>query len=569
MWREVVFIWLLFMLALPLESQEADNVKFMMNLLAKDAEELSEDEILHYSELLKRPLRLNSATAAQMQESGLMTRYQAVSIIDYRRRSGQILSFTELAALDGFSDEFIQKIRPFLSLECVTEINGRQSHEITGRTSLRSTSEQTRYGYASRYKFNYGERLSLSLASSRSLDASSTVPDALSGSIDIRFRKMPLRLAAGDFNARFGQGLALWSGADFSSLNDPSAYLRRSSGITSSSSFTGNDILTGGAAELDLNRFCISAFLAFPGIKSIKSKPDKLSAMPACNATWLWKYCQAGMTHYAEFKGLASGQTAHIPNMKTSIDFSACFKGVDLFSEFMHDWVHAKLSALAGTAFPLCESADMAAMIRSSRGEHMFAISSSYDARKRLKGSIAANVILYSEPKADTQDRSLQLKFHTQWQYALSDSFAIKLRITERVRSWGEKFRTDVRSDFSWQHEAFSANIRFNILNCIDTSFLTYAEGGFKPDKFSIYLRLGLFYVDNWEDRIYAYERDAPGCYNSPAFYGRGVWSSFYASCKFSRWCRLYLRAGYTAYPFIAEKKPGKAELRLQTAFSF
>jgi hypothetical protein len=84
-----------------------------------------------------------------------------------------------------------------------------------------------------------------------------------------------------------------------------------------------------------------------------------------------------------------------------------------------------------------------------------------------------------------------------------------------------------------------------------------------------LYLRQGAFIVDHWDDRIYAYERDAPGCFNSPAFYGRGVWTSFMASFKFSRWCKLYLRAGYTSYPFMKENKPGKAELRFQSVFDF
>lgn len=568
MWREAVLVWVFLMSVFTLASQETDNMKSVLEILSKEPEELSEDEIQHYSDLLKKPLRLNLASLSEMQESGLLTRYQSVSVLDHIARSGQIMSLMELSSLDGFTEESVERLKPFISLEYVPDPGGRAVHEITCRVTGKS-SENDRYAYAGRYKFNSGEKLAVSVALSRSLDARSFRPDALSGSVAVRLRKAPLRFVAGDFNARFGQGLALWSGADFSSLNEPSAYLRRSSGITSSSSFTGNNLLTGGAAELIMNRFSISAFFALPGIKYIKSKPDKLSAIPACNVTWLWKYGQAGLTHYAEFKGLASGQDAHIPDMKTSLDFSACFRGVDVFSELVHDWVSAKLSALAGTAFPICESADMAAMIRSSGGEHMFAMSSSYDSRKRLKGSVAANVILYSEPKADDQDRSLQLKFHTQWQCVLSDSFAIKLRMAERIRSWGEKFRTDVRSDLSWQHESFSVNFRFNVLNCIDTSFLTYLECGFKPEKFSIYLRLGIFVIDDWEDRIYAYERDAPGCYNSPAFYGRGVWSSFYASWKLNRWCRLFLRAGYTAYPFMAEKKPGKAELRLQTAFSF
>ena len=75
--------------------------------------------------------------------------------------------------------------------------------------------------------------------------------------------------------------------------------------------------------------------------------------------------------------------------------------------------------------------------------------------------------------------------------------------------------------------------------------------------------------MDNWDDRIYAYERDVPGAYNSPAFYGRGMWSSFIASWKPAEWCKLYLRAGVTIYPFMEEKKPGKAELRFQSVFDF
>jgi hypothetical protein len=100
-------------------------------------------------------------------------------------------------------------------------------------------------------------------------------------------------------------------------------------------------------------------------------------------------------------------------------------------------------------------------------------------------------------------------------------------------------------------------------------AWLTYIEGGTKKEKLSAYIRQGFFVVDNWDDRIYAYERDVPGAYNSPAFYGRGMWSSFIASWKPAEWCKLYLRAGVTIYPFMEEKKPGKAELRFQSLFDF
>ena len=163
----------------------------------------------------------------------------------------------------------------------------------------------------------------------------------------------------------------------------------------------------------------------------------------------------------------------------------------------------------------------------------------------------------------------MQFKFHTQWQSQLSESWQLNLRLTERIRSWGQIFRTDLRTDILWKSGIYSLTYRFNVLHCDNLAWLTYIEGGLKPGKLSLYLRQGFFVVDDWDDRIYAYERDVPGAYNSPAFYGRGLWTSVMTSYKPTDWCRLYLRAGVTAYPFMEEKKPGKAELRFQSVFDF
>ena len=87
----------------------------------------------------------------------------------------------------------------------------------------------------------------------------------------------------------------------------------------------------------------------------------------------------------------------------------------------------------------------------------------------------------------------------------------------------------------------------------------------------TLHVRQGIFLIDDWDDRIYVYERDAPGSFNSPAMYGRGLWTSAAAALKISRRIRLYMRAAFTAYPLMEEekKKPGKAELKLQIQFRF
>ena len=100
---------------------------------------------------------------------------------------------------------------------------------------------------------------------------------------------------------------------------------------------------------------------------------------------------------------------------------------------------------------------------------------------------------------------------------------------------------------------------------------MNYLEGGYKRNNLSVYARQGFFFVDNWDDRIYVYERDAPGSFNVPAMYGRGLWTSLVMAWRFASVGRLYARASYTSYPFMPEekKKPGKAELKLQFVFRF
>ena len=83
-----------------------------------------------------------------------------------------------------------------------------------------------------------------------------------------------------------------------------------------------------------------------------------------------------------------------------------------------------------------------------------------------------------------------------------------------------------------------------------------------------MYLRCGIFKADDWADRIYVYERDAPGSFNVPAYYGRGIWTSGYVSWRFAGWGSLYVRSSYVSYPMMREKKkPGKAELKLMLRF--
>ena len=79
---------------------------------------------------------------------------------------------------------------------------------------------------------------------------------------------------------------------------------------------------------------------------------------------------------------------------------------------------------------------------------------------------------------------------------------------------------------------------------------MSYLEGGYKNDTFSVYLRTCGFWIDKWNDRIYCYEREAPGNFSVPAYYGRGGAVSIVGSWKHRfKWLTLktHLRASWMA----------------------
>lgn len=133
--------------------------------------------------------------------------------------------------------------------------------------------------------------------------------------------------------------------------------------------------------------------------------------------------------------------------------------------------------------------------------------------------------------------------------------------------SWGRSplLRTDLRAESGYERGGWSLKGRFDAVFGRGFAWLWYLEAG-REGAFSAFLRGGIFKADNWDDRIYVYERDAPGGFNVPAYYGRGWNVSFFGGRKTGRMA-LYLRASYVCYPLGGKESP--FEIRLQYSLSF
>jgi len=592
MWRLTTIAAVALISVTNMAAQEYDHYDAIAQFTGYTSEEdMDQDEAERLGKFIIRPLKINLDKTFRIRESGLLTHYQIASLIDYRSRHGDVLSLTELAAVDGFGTEFVRKLAPFISLES-SGLPGKGiydakliSQELDMKGGVRHN-EDLKSNYAVKYRIEVGENLQAGIALSKSAD--SPKPDALTGNLFWHSGRNSTKLAIGDFNARFGQGLALWNGMSISGLNKPSAYLKRASFLSASNSFTGNYAFRGIAAESDIRRMKITVFTALAGERG------KLGLLPAVNLTRLWRNGQAGLTHYTEFQTQVPGCV--IGDMKSSCDVAFTVKGVDMFAEIAYDWVSRSAACLAGTVFPVSENMRMASMLRyypasynptySSAAKALTKCSNEYGTSasaefsrgkwvkingrdgfgssiRRIEGALCCDAVYFPVAKSDDGSKSLQVKSLAEFKVMVSGKMALKLRLAGRFRTWDIPFRSDIRMEVFYYSGYLDCAFRINTLKCKNTGLLSYAEGTLKLNSIKLSLRTGIFCVDDWNDRIYAYERDVPGSFTVPAFYGRGYWTSLTGNWRFSRWGRLYARASLTEYPFDEKKKPGKAELKL------
>lgn len=530
-----------------------------------DLESLDPDRVEYLSELLRHPVRINSSGKSELDATGLFTPYQVVSLLDYLSRHGQVLSTAELSEVDGFSRSVVEVVAPFLDFDDVslTKYGGRGfvSGNVNIRGGYKSRTDRderkSMYGFKSRLSFS--DRVVLSMSSSEPYDSEKAWPTLYSG--NIVWNHSAGKVVVGDFNARFGQGLCLWNTASFSSLTSPSYFMKRPSGLSASNSFTGTSALTGIASDFMAGKWKVSSLLSIPEVKTLRSEPEKIMLAPAMNLTRFGRCGHVAFTHCMAFSNVMS-ESYRIPKMMSAVDASVCVYGVNAFCEVAYDWVTCMTSALAGCEFRTGDSHSMAVQARylPSSNEHAMVFAGEYAGKNHVL-TYSAEGRYHPEGKSKDNVDSYQVKGQVDWNWKPSACVEVTMRFSERFRTWGVGYLTKLRADVRYLRRTWNAALRVDAVEGVDFACSGYVEGGYTGRRLTLYGRFGAFMVDNWDDRIYVYERDVPGNFNVPALYGRGIWISVYACWKFAGWGRVYVTGAY--------KKPGNAELKLELALHF
>ena len=568
-----------------------DALEKIMRLLGTDSpESLDDSEVDRLSAFLDKPLEINSAPGSRLMESGLLSQYQVASLLDYRERSGDILSLTELASLDGFPEEAVTALAPFLSLDSES-VPGRASvkvrkiyNDLIFKTNVRHSGDGTGFAYGMKYRSVISDRFQLGITANRSYQDEYPYPSAGSFYLALYGRRHLGKIVIGDYSLRYGQGLALWNGFRMSSLSSPESFYLKPSGISPYWSYSGEGSGRGVAADFNIGRFVISSSLALDGLREAMSgdRDRVLSLLPVLNVSWYGPDVQLAVTGYAGTPLDDSGMSS----AGCSADFRCCIRGVDLFGEVALDVLSMKPSAIAGSVFNAGENVVLACRGGYSDGQYSLAAGGRFSCGdmvglqgqtgfgssvSRLSGTFTAEASYHTEPKYGSDGPAMQLKCLMNCTFQVSPAFALAVRLSERLRNGTERNKTDLRADIRYASGDWMASMRLNALYNKSLGLLGYVEGGWRPDRMSVWLRAGIFRIDNWSDRIYAYERDAPGNFNVPAYYGRGYWIALTAGFRLVRWCKAYLRVSTLQYPWISpvssERIP-RSECRILLSFS-
>jgi hypothetical protein len=274
------------------------------NFIEQRVEQISENSDnpdIDYSNLLeelqyfqKHPINLNTAKSEDLKALNILTEVQIISLLRHIENTGKLVAIYELQAVENFTLEDINKIKPFVyvsdnlespNLSLKNLLNNGSAYLVT-RVSFTGEDQKgfqdisdsalaanpnakylgSKYGSFSRFRYTYGNYVSIGITADKDpgeqflKGAQQNGYDFYSAHLFLRNYKFIKALAIGDYQAQFGQGLTFWMGLGYGKTSDPMLVKRSARGITPSNSINENLFLRGGATTIQVKKLYFTAF---------------------------------------------------------------------------------------------------------------------------------------------------------------------------------------------------------------------------------------------------------------------------------------------------------------------
>ena len=250
-----------------------------------------------YEELnifLNNPLNLNTASREDLEKLHVLNDFQIKSLLDYIKKTGGMLSIYELQLVFGFTMKEVFQILPFVTIsETITDdsfkfknalkygnhqvfLRGQEVlEEQVGFSSISDSvlleKPNSRYLGSSyklytKYKFNYKNKIYWGFTAEKDPGEeffsgnNKNGFDYYSAHFQINNIGVIKTLTLGDFQAKFGQGLVLWSDMGLGKTPYVLNIRKKAQGLKKYSSTNENVFMRGAGTTVSIKNFDVSTF---------------------------------------------------------------------------------------------------------------------------------------------------------------------------------------------------------------------------------------------------------------------------------------------------------------------
>ncbi|MBQ7222237.1 MAG: hypothetical protein IJS02_02090 [Bacteroidales bacterium] len=530
-----------------------------------------------YGSLVSKPFNINSAGREKLSELGFLSVFQIESLLSYIEQYGAISNSTELSFVDGFSQETVELLSPLVvygdsgapgASELFSPLSANARYRIKKGHASEGLYNSLRIGTsAGRFDAN------VTLES----DAGERFADFGSGYLAYNFKKCDAKLLAGDFTARYGQGLTLWNAFSVASLGTPSSILKRGDRITPYKGVDENNFFRGVAfTHAPSDRWHYSLFFSYnridgsatdstysslvaDGLHRTQAEIDRKDSVgemvTGLNVNYLSSHFKLGLSAVAYRYDKRNARKVQEYNRYQQYDgwygniaLNALYSlnHLRIFSEVAVD-ARGSVAALLGLGWSPSYSFEIFSMLRHYPKEYIATHAGAYSSQTSISNQEGATLnfllrfnekwtlygfadaVYYPWQRYRVKVPSCQVKARFKGEYSdngiticLQESYTFRSNDLSSKHSFRAAFKASLGSSLKIGVQADGC-ILYSKYTPFEKGFALSCDGVYTAFRGVLSAAVGMSYcnTDSYDSRIYVYERDLPQSFSSAALYGR------------------------------------------------
>lgn len=605
----------------------------------------------------QHPLNLNRASYDDFLDLGLLSKQQAYQLLHYKIQHGRILSIYELQAVPTFTQELIQQIVPFVTVDSVdarkeltlSNLSKYGKHDWFVRYIQKWDKEENNYfgntaRYYSRYRYTFYNNFSLGITAEKDPgEAFFKNPqtqgfDFYSYHLYYKGNGKLKAVTVGDYHLNIGQGLLAWTGFGYGKSAFVLDVERSSLILQPYTSVDENRFMRGVGATYQVGRFYITSFFSKKSmdanvidssggeVSSIQTSGlhrtenewedrNSLEQLVAGNHIYFQKnsfhfgasilYTKLGATLRRQQQLYNQYRFQGDEFMGSSLDYSFSHKIFHFSGELVFD-DKGSIATIHSINAELDRNVSMVLSKRYYDREYESLLSNGFAESSSINnesGMYLGNVIrlgrkwkinsyidLYKHSwlKFRVDGPSSGNDFFTQLDYRARYGVDAYLRYKREEKQLNSSLETPIHQLTSSKKQSLRLHVRYPISrqvtlqsrletnwHKIDEStsegFFMYQDMQWNhpTQKMNFTARITFFDIEDFNNRIYAYENDLLYVFNVPGYSGSGFKYYLNWNYQWSKTVGIWFKVSRTTVITDSDQWESIPELKMQARFRF